>query len=166
MRVNIVGKGSGWKDAPEDNCWGITQLICKRKVDRVIDMNDYRLWGDVEEKEAHKARKIAESLKIEYIDLQNYPLPDVINWFNTDYFGSTVDYAIALALFEEYNDIHLYGINMLEGTEYRHQKPSCEFWIGYARGIGGDVTNHSKLSSLMRTKDGLLYGYGTKQSRN
>jgi hypothetical protein len=162
--MNIIGKGSGWENAPtEGECWGITQVICRRPVTRVIDMNDYRLWGQIQADEAKKAREIAKNINVEYIDLENYPLNHVIQRFKTDYFNSTVDYAIALALYESYDDIHLWGINMINNEEYRHQKPGVEFWCGYAKGLGCNIEVHGKLSGIMKTKDGNLYGYDISQ---
>ena len=163
--VNIIGKGSGWDDAPTSGeCWGITQLICRRPVTRVSDVNDYSLWGPVEAMEAEAARGLAKYSGIEYTDLKNYPLDQVIQRFKTDYFNSTVDYAIALALYEGYNDIHLWGVNMINNEEYRYQKSGVEFWCGVAKGMGCNIEIHGKLSGIMKTKDGNLYGYGIKQN--
>lgn len=166
MKVCIIGKGNGWEDAPCDELtWGITQLLLRRDVNRVIDMNDYQLWGEIEKQDAERARKIAESKGIEYIDRDNYPLQEIIKKFNTDYFSNTVDYAIALALYEGFNDIHLYGVNMISGGEYAYQKPGVDFWCGYAKGMGVSVTVHGLISTIMKTRDGLLYGYGIQQKQ-
>lgn len=165
MVVHIVGKGNGWQDAPaEGNVWGITQLICRRPVGRVIDMNDYSLWGPLEAEEATKARGIAAERGIEYIDRDNYPLQEIIEQFGIDYFTGTVDYAIALALYEEHDDIHLWGVNVVSDSEYRYQKPGVDFWCGYALGRGARLTVHGDLSAVMQTRDGKLYGYGFPQT--
>lgn len=126
-------------------------------------MNDYSLWGKAEADEAKKARAIARGLGVEYIDLENYPLKQVINRFKTDYFTSTVDYAMALALFDGFDDIQLYGVNMANHSEYSHQKPGVEFWCGYALGLGAKVAVNGKISTIMKTRDKKLYGYGTCQ---
>lgn len=163
--VSIVGKGKGWQFAPESgNVWGITQLICMRPVSRVIDMNDYRLWGDEEARLAEKARAIAKERGIEYIDLDSYPLRQVMETLDVDYFSNTVDYAIALAIYEGYRDIHLWGVNMELHGEYAYQKPGVDFWCGYALGAGARVTIHGVWSRIMRTRDSLLYGYGVPQT--
>ena len=163
-RVNIIGKGRGWEDAPLDEySWGITQLILRRPVDRVIDMNDYTLWGPVEADEADQAKTLAAERGVEYIDRSNYPLIDVIEFFDTDYFSNTVDYAIALALIEGYGEIRLYGVNMEVGSEYYFEKAGVEFWVGMAMGRGVKVVVHGQHSTIMRTKDGLLYGFGNSQ---
>lgn len=157
----IIGKARGWEDAPEEGeCWGITQLILRRNVTRVIDMNDYSLWGKKEAEEAARARQRAMDLDVPYIDLESYPLQEVIKFFGTDYFNSTVDYAIALAVYEDFKKIDLYGMNMTAGSEYLHQKPGIEFWVGIAKGKGIEV---NICGNLLMTIDNKLYGYGTPQ---
>ena len=168
MKVIIVGKGRGWEYAPsgkEIHVWGITQVILSTPVDLLIDMNVYEdgRWGEQEKQEAKSSREICEINKIPYIDLSNYPLSEISNYFNTDYFSNTVDYAIALALYKGYEEIDLYGVNMEEGTEYRYQKPSVEFWIGIAKGMGVKIRAFGEHSSIMRTRDKKLYGYDIPQ---
>lgn len=138
-------------------------MILRRPVDRVIDMNDYTLWGPEEAEEAVRAKALAEVRGVEYIDRDNYPLEDIIDYFGTDYFSNTVDYTIALALFERFDEIHLYGVNMEVGSEYIFEKAGVDFWCGYALGMRAKVVVHGQHSMIMRTKDGLLYGYGSTQ---
>lgn len=166
MKVNIIGRGTGWEDAPRNELsWGITLINLKRDVDLVIDMNVYEdgRWGEIERLDAIKSREKAATVHIPYIDLTNYPVDTIIKFFETDYFSNTVDYAIALAIYKGYTEIGLYGINMMRGSEYAYQKAGVEFWIGQAMGRGIKVINHSPISTILKTRDGLLYGYGTKQ---
>ena len=164
MKITIIGKGNGWELAPlEGETLGITQLILRRLVSRVIDMNDYSLWGEVEEKEAEEAKKKAGDLNIPYIDRDNYPLSKVIHKFETDYFSNTVDYAIALVIYEGYTEIDLYGVNMSAPGEYAYQKPGVDFWCGMAMGKGIKVNVFGKESRIMKTRDNKLYGYGIPQ---
>jgi hypothetical protein len=163
-KITIVGKGTGWEDAPlTGETWGITQLILRRNVSRVIDMNDYSLWGDKEAREAEESRRRAAELKVPYVDLSNYPLAEVIADFNTDYFSNTVDYTLALAIHEGFMEIDLYGVNMSNPGEYAYQKPGVEFWIGMAMGRGVNVRTFGDHSTILKTRDGKLYGYGTPQ---
>lgn len=166
MKVNIIGRGTGWEDAPRNELsWGITLINLKRDVDLVIDMNVYEdgRWGEIERLGAIQSREKAKLNNVPYIDLKTYPIDTIIKIFKTDYFSNTVDYALALAIYKGFTEIGLYGINMLSGSEYAYQKPGVEFWIGQAMGRGITVTNHSPISTILKTRDGLLYGYGTKQ---
>ena len=52
---------------------------------------------------------------------------------------------------------------MKKGSEYQHQKPSVEFWIGYAMGRGINFEVHGKLTEILRTANGMIYGYGVHQ---
>lgn len=163
--VNIIGKGRTWNEAPQEGeCWGITQLILRRPVDLVIDMNVYEdlRWGEQERLEAIKSREICEQKGIPYICLGNYPIEEIVKEFKTDYFSSTVDYAIALALYKGHKEINLYGVTMDGSSDYYKIKCGCDFWCGLAMGRGVKVTVHG-VTTVMKTKDGLVYGYDVKQ---
>lgn len=164
MKVSIIGKGNGWENAPhEGECWGITQLNLRRPVTRVIDMNDYSLWGEKEAQEAAQSKAIAFERGIPYIDLEAYPLEQIQVFFDTDYFSNTVDYAIALAIYEGYEEINLYGVNMEMDSEYAYEKPGVDFWCGVAKGKGVKMNVHGQRSTIMKTADGFLYGYACPQ---
>ena len=68
-----------------------------------------------------------------------YPLETMVEHFGRQYFKSTLDYMMALALYEGFEEIHLYGVNMADNIEYAHQRPSMEYWIGRAEGMGVKV---------------------------
>lgn len=164
--MNIIGRGKGWELAPRDQLsWGITLINLSRDVDLVIDMNIYEdgRWGEEERIGAAKSRQLAEKSGVPYIDLSNYPISEIIKFFGVDYFTNTVDYAIALAIHNGFKEINLYGVNMANGTEYAYQKSGVEYWLGQAMGRGIKVTTNGLLSTILKTRDGLLYGYGTPQ---
>lgn len=142
-------------------------MILRRPVDLVIDMNVYEdnRWGEKERREADQARQKAYESGIPYIELANYPLKEIIECFDTDYFTNTVDYALALSIYRGFTQIDLYGVNMAWGSEYFYQKPGVEYWVGRAQGQGIKVNVHGERSTILKTKDGLLYGYGIKQRR-
>jgi hypothetical protein len=168
VKVVIIGKGRGLEYAPSGkniDVWGITQVILSTPVDLVIDMNIYDdgRWGEQEKDEARKSKEICDINKIPYIDLTNYPLKEITDYFNTDYFSSTVDFAIAYALYSGYKEIDLYGVNMEDDTEYQYQKASVEFWIGIAKGMGVRIKVFGDSSSILRTRDKKVYGYDIPQ---
>jgi len=164
-QVAIIAKGRGWVDAPY-NCetWGITQLLIRRPVDLVIDMNVYEdlRWGKKEALENKMVMLMCKTSHIPYIGLNNYPLSEIMEQFDTDYFGGTIEYAIALAIYRGYEVIDLYGINFKLNSEYGYQKPSIDFWCGVAKGRGIKIKSHGD-SLIMKTIDGLIYGYDTEQ---
>jgi hypothetical protein len=68
---------------------------------------------------------------------------------------STVCYAIALAILQNYSRIKIYGVEMIHTEEYRYQREGYAFWVGYAAGRGIDVEIYGSDSIFQRP----LYGY-------
>ena len=80
----------------------------------------------------------------EIIDATIPILPDI----NTEIFPergmypfyvSSIDYMSALAIYEEFDRIEYYGIELREKTEWAMQKSGATFWAGFARGRGIEV---------------------------
>lgn len=53
-----------------------------------------------------------------------------------DFYGSTVDYMLACAIYEGAETIELYGVEMGSTTEYKYQRDTAHFFIGVAIGRG------------------------------
>lgn len=73
----------------------------------------------------------------------------------SSFYSSSVDYMLALAIYEKVDVIELYGIEMGSTTEYRYQREGAAFFIGVAIGRGITV-KREKNSILLRSK---MYGY-------
>jgi len=71
------------------------------------------------------------------------------------YFTSSASYMMALAIYEKFDVIEIYGIDMENNTEYGYQKPCMEFWEGYALGRGIKIIQR-ELCPLCYAP---LYGY-------
>jgi len=172
MRINIMGSAPGWEDTPVNDgfIWGVNNTHSLRDVDRIIDIHVNRLNPTEEKDKAHlevlKENDIEAYMHSEIEGMPNvkrYPIEEIMKEFNTDYFGSGIDYMIALAIYEGATEIHLYGVFMMKGGEYYHQKPSVEFWAGYAMGRGIKFEVHGENTEILRTHNGLMYGYQTHQ---
>jgi hypothetical protein len=91
-----------------------------------------------------------------------YPKEEVFKFFEekgymgAKYFTNSISYMIALAIYEGYKEIHIYGVDMAQDSEYAFQRPSCEYFIGIAEGMGIKVYIPCE-SDLV--KAGILYGY-------
>lgn len=173
MRVNIIGSAPGWEECPEDNgyIWAVNNCHILRNVDLVIDIHRNRLNPTEEKDKDHMAGleeknipTYANNLIEDQPHIMKYPKDDIIREFDSDYFGSGIDYIVALAIYKGATEIHIYGVMMAKGSEYAHQKPSLEHWIGIAKGRGVKVEVHGEHSSLLRTKNGLRYGYQEPQN--
>lgn len=98
--------------------------------------------------------------RAEVPDAQIFPMEDAFRFFSLDgrnpnrYFTNSISYMIALAIMEGATEIGVYGVDMMmgggEGSEYGYQRPSCEFFLGWARAAG--ITVHiPKESDLLHT---------------
>lgn len=86
-----------------------------------------------------------------------FPTQALVKEFG-DYFTNSVSWMMALAIYEGVEAIGLWGVDMAHGTEYAAQRPSCEYFIGLARGRGIDVYIPPQ-SDLLKCAE--LYGLET-----
>lgn len=84
-----------------------------------------------------------------------YPVEEMIKKFG-GYFTNSVSWMIALAIHEGATEIHVYGVDMAVDTEYHHQRPSCEYFLGVAVGLGIKVHVPPE-ADLLKTR--FLYGF-------
>jgi hypothetical protein len=98
-----------------------------------------------------------------------YPLPEIVQWFKDKlsldqticrYLTNTITYEIVLAIYLGFKHIEIWGVDMQAGTEYAGQRPSCEFWLGIAAGMG--ITIHiPEQADLLKCR--FIYGFEEKQ---
>lgn len=84
-----------------------------------------------------------------------FPLKEVLEKFG-NYFTNSISYQIALAILEGFQEIHIYGVDMAVDSEYHHQRPSCEYFLGIAAGLGIKVFIPDQ-ADLLKTR--FLYGF-------
>lgn len=70
-------------------------------------------------------------------------------------FSSTINYEVAQALYEGYERIEIFGIEMLGEGEYAYQRETMAFWIGKADGMGVELWLPEPCALLVQP----LYGY-------
>jgi len=78
-----------------------------------------------------------------------YPKAEILEEFGT-YFTNSVSWMIALAIAEGYEKIGIYGIDMAQDSEYGHQRPSCEYFVGWAQGRNIEI-DVAESSDLLKT---------------
>ncbi len=88
--------------------------------------------------------------------IENFGIPRMASKLKDAYFTNSISFMIALAISEGFNVIHLYGVDMAVGTEYAEQRPSCEYYVGIAKGMGIDIRIPTE-SDLLKTR--FIYGY-------
>ena len=90
-----------------------------------------------------------------------YPVEEMIKKFG-GYFTNSVSWMIALAIHEGAEEIHVYGVDMAVGSEYESQRPSCEYFLGVAVGMGIKIYIPPE-ADLMKTR--FLYGFQEPELR-
>ncbi len=76
---------------------------------------------------------------------------------STQLLDKCVDNNLRLKPDAPYNRLRLYGVDMLESDEYRHEKGGIEFWLGIAKGVGIGYCI-SPISEVLTTVTGKPYG--------
>jgi hypothetical protein len=138
MRIAIVGMSGQAKGAPylqpDWEVWGMAfhpeQWAYFNRVFEMHDMSDYhKHYNDSYIDKLKEMDNLY--MQEKYFDnVTPYPFDEVGN----KYFSSTIGYMMALAISMKPEEIHFYGINMADDTEYRHQRPNVEYFVGLAEG--------------------------------
>lgn len=175
MIVNILGKGDGWNELPENPeglVYGVNDAFIRNpRVTHTFHMHDLNEWEKREGAES-STKLVAEHAKdrpdMEFFTVKPYkkipnakvyPLEEIVEHFGTNYFTNGISYMIAYALWKGATQLNLYGVNMTVKEEYIAQKPNVEYWIGRAQGMGVKVNFQWRYTSLLKSKDGLIYGW-------
>ena len=64
-----------------------------------------------------------------------FPKDEIMEIFG-NYFTNSISWMLSLAIAEGFNDIYIYGVDMAQESEYSYERPSVEFFVGWARGVG------------------------------
>jgi len=116
-----------------------------------MDDIDKQKWG-------MKLREIEvafDFFKDNHAEIRRYPLEAIIDEFMPviagldkerfpergilPYFVSSIDYMSALAIYEGFERIEYYGVELREKTEWAMQKSGATFWAGIAMGRGIEI---------------------------
>ncbi len=87
-----------------------------------------------------------------------FPIDEARKRFG-NFYTSTMAYMMALAIMEGFERIEIYGFEMESDTEYRYQRDSAEYFIGFAVGLGIEVYLPPQCSLLK----GKTYAYETSE---
>ena len=175
-KVAIIGFTTHKRLAPYDDdsfeIWGINDLYSDKDIKR------WDRWFQIHHPEHYKGSSGRASVPEMYAEYAKWDCP-VYMWQKDDsvpnsvefpfrdimdkygnYFNNTISWLVAFAMYEGFKEIHLYGVDMQHSTEYSHQRPSCEYFIGLARGLGIKVVIPNE-SSLLKAK--YLYALETER---
>ena len=167
----ILGLGRTRVECPYDHeVWGINHTYsCAKRLDKLFffdDLNTERMQS------GRPAEQFMAELKMlnkyipfvtnrTYEELPNitiYPIEEIVAHFKTRFFANTACYMLALAIYEKWDRIELYGIDHPMNSEYVMAKGCTETWVTRAleRGIEVYIPEGS---ALMKTVDDKMYGY-------
>ena len=186
-KVAIVGFAGTRDQAPFNNpefeIWSVNNLHnFIPRTDRVFQLHQRCEW-EVDDLHGFPGKKHLEWLQtcgvpVYTIDKCDdiptsikYPLDKMIEEFGIPrlkskqkdaYFTNSISFMIALAIHEGFKEIHVYGVDMAVLSEYNDQRPSCEYYLGIAKGKGIDVYLPTE-SDLLKTR--FIYGYEEEEQK-
>ena len=152
-KVCIMGFAESRVDAPFDDdsyeFWGVNEMWADPKVlrcDLLFELHDHkwlvegkRIKGHIEWLRENKEVPVFMQEHFDDIPMSvEYPKDEIVERFGS-YFTNTISWEIALAIHLGFKEIRIYGVDMANEVEYASQRPSCEYFIGLARGLGIEV---------------------------
>lgn len=171
-------KRVGGRSAFCDEVWAINALGNVLDCDLVFHMDDIRIQE--RRAQADPGSNIAAMVKWikssrvpvvtsrahpDYPALVEFPLEDVLNNLQHDYFNSTAAYAVAMAIHIGATKISCFGFDFTYANSHQAEKGrACvEFWLGVAqeRGIKLSMPKTTTLMDAMCERKERLYGYDT-----
>ena len=148
---------------PTFEVWGLNELyLAIPRADRWFEIhaenNIKNSFRDARHFEWLKQCQIPVYMTKKYKEIKAckvYPIDLMVKEYGP-IFSSSIAEMMAMAIYEGFDEIHLYGVDMALTKEYGAQKSGCEYFIGLAVGLGIKV--YIPLNSdLMRV--GFQYGY-------
>lgn len=133
-------------DDPDYEIWVFNEWAnaewCKR-WDAVIQIHGEKIYKNINKKAPHHwdwlQQEYGKPIYMQKVDPAvpnsvRYPLQEIVEKYQTSYFRATICYAIALALFQGYEEIHIWGVELKSHAEYRSQRDCFIYWNGVAHG--------------------------------
>ena len=184
-KVAIVGFAPTWPGAPFDDesyeIWACNEFhILGKRIDVLFELHSRR---EIENKERDKVKqehlnwlrqaKIPIMMIQHFDDIPNsvpYPKDHIMQSFGDrflgkgqkeTYFTNTISWQIAMAIDLGFKQIDLWGVNMANDEEYASQRPSVEYFVGLARGMGIKVFIPDESDIC---KSWTLYGFDDEQA--
>jgi hypothetical protein len=168
MKVAILAKGPTLQkfSGIDGEVWGLNQLGRSHNLDRLFVMDDLRIRMPIWDSELPEFLKgydkpiYTSRVYPEFKTSVEYPLADVSKRFGVPLgisFYSTVDYMIALAVYEGYDVIDLYGVDCTQPKREERERVSIARWITVAQANGIEVRAQSGSFFSWFTNTGTVY---------
>ena len=157
-KVAIIGFAPSWKEGfanQSDDCeiWCLNEMykvapeIKNFRADRWFEIHD--LTSPSKNTKEHQSFlqtcTVPVYVQKKYDHLPNaivFPFEEMFKHFSdkgisgSRYFTSSIAYFIAYAIFLEFKEISIFGVDMATNSEYQGQRNCVEYWIAIAEGMG------------------------------
>ncbi len=167
-----------------DEIWGIVWAYKYPefpRIDRLFEMHPIWVQAQTKKREYVKPREHWEWLKANqnipvYMQEQRpevplsvrYPIEEaealLDGWTRSGaavrMFTSSLDYMLALAILEGFDEIEIIGVELSSNSEFHYQREGFAFWLGMALSRGIRVRQHAPTTLLYKPK---RYGYDGDQ---
>lgn len=179
-KLSIVGFAEGhigeaWQppfDGDDWERWGINRLHSLESAkdqtfDRWFNLHDLEKFHGKDQEHLEFLAGFDGPVYLRPQDISKFPIPNAVP-FPADemvkrfggYFNNTISWLLAYAISLEPTDMGVFGVDMAQdailNAEYQQQRPSCEFFLGLASGMG--ITVHlPKGADLLKASH--LYGF-------
>ena len=169
-KLAIIGFTPSRTKAPWNNQeWEFAGLNALYVHEKEMPLDRFTRWFDLHNMEAVTAERLANYRKMKCpVYLQEivpdmpqsvaFPKAEIEARFTDAYFTNSISWMIGWGMLMGYKAIGIWGVDMATDSEYRHQRPNVEYWIGRARGMGIEVIV-PETSDLLKASH--QYGYGT-----
>lgn len=184
-KVYIVGFAPSWAETnwqdPDAEIWCLNEFY---KVGKTVPGFKADRWFEIHDRNS-KSKATPEHQQFlqtcpcpvymwkKYNDIPNsvrFPKDEIITFFEergfkgARYFTNSISWFIAFAIYEGFKEISVTGVDLATDQEYGWQRPSCEYWIGVAEGMGIKINIPSSSDLLKCTQ---LYGFeSSNKNRN
>lgn len=172
-KIAIIGYAPGSRhlapyDDPEWECWGMNELyLFVPKLDVLFEIHPRNVLNTEIRNRNHEKwlmeSKIPVYMQRHWDDMPNsikFPKDYLVEKWGS-YYTNSVSYMIAFALECQPDEIGIWGVDMATDEEYSKQRPSVEYFMGIAKGIGR-ATGKPKVIIPPQsdiTRNLFLYGY-------
>lgn len=150
-KIAIVAKGGTSSLAPWNSDWEIWGIpwIKYPNVDLLFEVHHQDIYDKSKQESYYHDQKWIENIKcpIYCVDSRlhlpnaiRYPIEDILNSLPIPYLENSIAYMLALAIYQNVDEIGLWGVHMRGIHEYEAERPSVTYLIGLAQGKGIKIT--------------------------
>jgi hypothetical protein len=160
--VAILGTAETMNSAPFDDpdweIWGTGTVMGHGvgRVDRLFELHTKERWiNRVQQLNAAGVPVMMQEAFEEVEKAEVFPRDRLLAKFRP-YVTNSISWMIMYAIDQGYKEIGLFGVHMATDSEYAYERPSVEYWLGYAEALGVRIWIAEGAEILTASR---LYGY-------